>query len=133
MASCNDIALLRSLADALLVAAVPMQTVEDFKGIFWWEYGHRMLGRTVGLVYTAPWVYFMLRKRLPVELYKRFGVLFGLGAAQGAVGWWMVRSGLEEHGKEQLEKRNEVRVSPYRLATHVRTHCQRKCSTSACC
>ncbi|KAL4087650.1 hypothetical protein PRIC1_013539 [Phytophthora ramorum] len=94
-------------------------TVEDFKGIFWWEYGHRMLGRTVGLVYTAPLVYFMLRKKLPVELYKRFGVLFGLGAAQGGVGWWMVRSGLEEHGHEQLQKRNEVRVSPYRLATHL--------------
>ncbi|RLN84516.1 hypothetical protein BBJ28_00026442 [Nothophytophthora sp. Chile5] len=93
-------------------------TLSDFKGIFAWEYGHRMLGRTVGLVYTAPLVYFLLRKRLPVELYKRFGVLFGLGAAQGAVGWWMVRSGLEEHGKEQLQKKNEVRVSPYRLATH---------------
>ncbi|KUF97807.1 hypothetical protein AM588_10009807 [Phytophthora nicotianae] len=94
-------------------------TVEDFKGIFWWEYGHRMLGRTVGLVYTAPLVYFMLRKRLPRELYTRFAVLFSLGAAQGGVGWWMVRSGLEEHGHEQLKKRNEVRVSPYRLATHV--------------
>ncbi|KAF1785043.1 Alpha/Beta hydrolase fold [Phytophthora cactorum] len=94
-------------------------TVEDFKGIFWWEYGHRMLGRTVGMVYTAPLIYFMLRKRLPRELYTRFGVLFSLGAAQGAVGWWMVRSGLEEHGHEQLQKRNEVRVSPYRLATHL--------------
>ncbi|KAE9002227.1 hypothetical protein PR003_g18125 [Phytophthora rubi] len=94
-------------------------TVEEFKDIFWWEYGHRMLGRTVGMVYTVPLVYFMLRKRLPVELYKRFGVLFSLGAAQGGVGWWMVRSGLEDHGKEQLEKRNEVRVSPYRLATHL--------------
>ena len=79
-----------------------------------------MLGRTVGLVYTVPLVYFMLRKKLPKELYKRFGALFTLGATQGLVGWWMVRSGLEDHGKEQLEKRNEVRVSPYRLATHVR-------------
>lgn len=96
-----------------------LQTVEDFKGIFWWEYGHRMLGRAVGLVYVVPLAYFALRKRLPVELHRRFGVLLGLGAAQGAVGWWMVRSGLEKHGKEQLEKRNEVRVSPYRLATHL--------------
>lgn len=93
--------------------------MEDFKGIFWWEYGHRMLGRAVGLVYGLPLIYFGLRKKLPVELHTRFGVLLGLGAAQGAVGWWMVRSGLEEHGKEQLEKRNEVRVSPYRLATHL--------------
>ncbi|CAH0478329.1 unnamed protein product [Peronospora belbahrii] len=94
-------------------------TVEEFKRIFWWEYGHRMLGRTVGMVYTVPLVYFMLRKKLPRELYKRFGILLALGAAQGGIGWWMVRSGLEEHGKEQLEKRNEVRVSPYRLATHL--------------
>lgn len=94
-------------------------TVEDFKGIFWWEYGHRMLGRTVGMVYVVPLLYFMARRRLPVELHRRFAVLLGLGAAQGGVGWWMVRSGLEEHGKEQLEKKNEVRVSPYRLATHL--------------
>ncbi|KAG7382442.1 Cytochrome c oxidase assembly protein cox15 [Phytophthora boehmeriae] len=94
-------------------------TVDDFKGIFWWEYGHRMLGRTVGMVYTLPLIYFGLRKRLPVELYTRFAVLFGLGAAQGGVGWWMVRSGLEDHGREQLQKKNEVRVSPYRLATHL--------------
>ncbi|RLN44485.1 hypothetical protein BBJ29_009262 [Phytophthora kernoviae] len=94
-------------------------TVEDFKGIFWWEYGHRMLGRTVGMMYTLPLIYFGLRKKLPVELYTRFAVLFGLGAAQGGVGWWMVRSGLEEHGRKQLQKKNEVRVSPYRLATHL--------------
>ncbi|CAI5744450.1 unnamed protein product [Peronospora destructor] len=94
-------------------------TLEEFKRIFWWEYGHRMLGRTIGLVYTVPLVYFMLRKKLPRELYKRFGILFALGTTQGGVGWWMVRSGLGEHGKEQLEKRNEVRVSPYRLATHL--------------
>uniref|UniRef100_M4B9X3 Cytochrome oxidase assembly protein n=1 Tax=Hyaloperonospora arabidopsidis (strain Emoy2) TaxID=559515 RepID=M4B9X3_HYAAE len=94
-------------------------TVDEFKRIFWWEYGHRMLGRTVGLFYTAPLIYFMLRKKLPKELYKHFGALFTLGATQGLVGWWMVRSGLGDHGKEQLEKRNEVRVSPYRLATHL--------------
>ncbi|TDH67936.1 hypothetical protein CCR75_008197 [Bremia lactucae] len=94
-------------------------TVEEFKHIFWWEYGHRTLGRTVGIVYAAPLVYFLLRKRLPRELYTRFGVLLSLGATQGAIGWWMVRSGLEEHGHEQLENCNEVRVSPYRLATHL--------------
>lgn len=96
-----------------------MQTLNEFKGIYAWEYGHRMLGRTIGLAYGLPLAYFALRKRLPRELYGRFAVLLGLGAAQGAIGWWMVRSGLEEHGKEQLEKQNEVRVSPYRLATHL--------------
>ncbi|GLD93763.1 hypothetical protein PINS_up002368 [Pythium insidiosum] len=94
-------------------------TLSEFKGIFFWEYGHRMLGRTVGLAYALPLTYFMLRKRLPKELHGRFAFLFGLGATQGGIGWWMVRSGLEEHGKEQLAKQNEVRVSPYRLATHL--------------
>ncbi|KAJ0403995.1 hypothetical protein P43SY_001389 [Pythium insidiosum] len=94
-------------------------TLSEFKGIFFWEYGHRMLGRTVGLAYVLPLTYFMLRKRLPKELHGRFAFLFGLGATQGGIGWWMVRSGLEEHGKEQLAKQNEVRVSPYRLATHL--------------
>ncbi|DAZ93442.1 TPA: hypothetical protein N0F65_003139 [Lagenidium giganteum] len=94
-------------------------TLSEFKSIYAWEYGHRMLGRTVGLAYALPLAYFALRKRLPTELYKRFGVLFALGATQGGIGWWMVRSGLEEHGHEQLKKRNEVRVSPYRLATHL--------------
>lgn len=95
------------------------QTLSDFKGIYAWEYGHRMLGRTIGLAYGLPLAYFALRKRLPRELHRRFAVLLGLGAAQGGIGWWMVRSGLEEHGHEQLQKQNEVRVSPYRLATHL--------------
>lgn len=79
-----------------------------------------MLGRVVGLAYGLPLAYFLLRKKLPKELYGRCATLLGLGATQGAIGWWMVRSGLEEHGHEQLAKANEVRVSPYRLATHVR-------------
>lgn len=94
-------------------------TLSEFKSIYVWEYGHRMLGRVVGIAYAGPLAYFALRRRLPPELYKRFALLFGLGATQGAIGWWMVRSGLEEHGHEQLKKRNEVRVSPYRLATHL--------------
>lgn len=95
------------------------QTLSEFKGIYAWEYGHRMLGRTIGLAYAVPLAYFALRKRLPRELHGRFAFLLGLGAAQGGIGWWMVRSGLEEHGHEQLAKQNEVRVSPYRLATHL--------------
>lgn len=96
-----------------------LQSLNEFKAIYAWEYGHRMLGRTIGLAYGLPLAYFALRKRLPRELYGRFAFLLGLGATQGAIGWWMVRSGLEEHGKEQLAKQGEVRVSPYRLATHL--------------
>ncbi|KAF0700958.1 Aste57867_8528 [Aphanomyces stellatus] len=91
-------------------------TVDDFKQIYFWEYSHRMLGRTVGLAFAGPLAYFAARGRIPKELYGRLGALFGLGALQGGIGWWMVRSGLEDR---DLTDRKEVRVSPYRLATHL--------------
>ncbi|CAK4649366.1 unnamed protein product [Aphanomyces euteiches] len=91
-------------------------TVDEFKEIYFWEYSHRMLGRTVGLAFAAPLAYFLLRKRIPREMYGRLGFLFGLGTFQGGIGWWMVKSGLEDR---DLSNRKEVRVSPYRLATHL--------------
>jgi cytochrome c oxidase assembly protein subunit 15 len=84
-------------------------TVEAFKGIFWWEYAHRLLGRLIGLAFLVPFLYFLFRGRLDSEIAWMLGGIFILGALQGAVGWLMVASGLVD----------EPRVSSLRLATHL--------------
>lgn len=90
-------------------------TVEEFKYIYFWEYGHRMMGRFIGVAFTLPALYFGARGMIPKHLYKRMGLLFALGGGQGLIGWWMVKSGLEM----DPEQKKEIRVSPYRLATHL--------------
>ena len=84
-------------------------TLHEFKTIFWWEWSHRLLGRVIGAVYLLPFLFFLWRGMLGTELKRRLWVIFGLGALQGAVGWWMVASGLTQR----------VEVSQYRLATHL--------------
>ena len=84
-------------------------TLPQFKSIFWWEWSHRLLGRMIGMVYLLPFLWFMWRGSLGGELKRRLWVIFALGGLQGAVGWWMVASGLSER----------VEVSQYRLATHL--------------
>src|SRR5262249_41129445 len=84
-------------------------TLAEFKTIFWWEWSHRLLGRFIGIAYLAPFLYFLWRGALGSELKKRVWLIFGLGALQGAVGWWMVASGLTQR----------TEVSQYRLATHL--------------
>jgi len=81
----------------------------QFKTIFWWEWSHRLLGRMIGVAYLLPFLYFLWRGALGAELKRRLWLIFGLGALQGAVGWWMVASGLSER----------TEVSHYRLATHL--------------
>ena len=81
----------------------------EFQTIFWWEWSHRLLGRLVGFAFLAPFVALVALKRLPRRLIWRCILLFGLGGLQGAVGWWMVQSGLE----------NRTSVAPERLATHL--------------
>jgi cytochrome c oxidase assembly protein subunit 15 len=81
----------------------------EFKTIFWWEWSHRLLGRVIGVAYLLPFLWFMSRGALGAELRRRLWLIFGLGALQGAVGWWMVASGLS----------HRVEVSQYRLATHL--------------
>jgi len=81
----------------------------DFKAIFWWEWSHRLLGRVIGMVYLLPFLWFLFRGWLPGDLKRRLWVIFGLGALQGLVGWWMVASGLSQR----------VEVSQVRLATHL--------------
>jgi len=84
-------------------------TLAEFKGIYWWEWSHRLLGRLVGLVFFIPFVVFMVRREIPKRLLLRLGGLFVLGALQGLVGWWMVASGLV----------HRVYVAPERLMIHL--------------
>lgn len=84
-------------------------TLEEFKFIYWWEWGHRFLGRIIGLAYFGPLVFFIFTRRVSAALsVPLFGILM-LGAAQGFMGWYMVQSGLSER----------VDVSQYRLAAHL--------------
>ncbi|HEY8574664.1 COX15/CtaA family protein [Phenylobacterium sp.] len=84
-------------------------SLDEFKTIFWWEWSHRLLGRIVGLVFLVPFVWFAVRRQIPQRLFLRLGGLFILGGLQGAVGWWMVASGLSER----------VSVAPERLTVHL--------------
>lgn len=84
-------------------------TLGEFKAIFWWEYAHRLLGRLLGLVYFIPFIFFILKGNLRGRLLWHTGAIFFLGGMQGAVGWWMVQSGLVDRPD----------VSHYRLAIHL--------------
>ena len=88
-----------------------MFTLAEFKSIFFWEYIHRLLGRLIGLVFIIPFLYFLIKKRLSKKLTLQCIVLLFMGASQGAIGWWMVKSGLV----------NNPDVSHFRLATHLIT------------
>ena len=81
----------------------------DFKTIFLWEYVHRLWGRLIGFVYLLPFLYFLARGRIPRRLAWPLAGIFALGAGQGALGWWMVESGLA----------GRIEVSQYRLTAHL--------------
>lgn len=83
-------------------------SLEEFKTIFWWEWSHRLLGRFIGFAFLLPFLWFIWKGGLASQLKRRLWFIFGLGALQGAVGWWMVASGLTQR----------VEVSQYRLAAH---------------
>lgn len=85
-------------------------TVSEFKSIYWWEWGHRQLGRFVGLVWGVGFLFFWLTKGIPTGWTKRLLGLGALGGLQGAIGWWMVSSGLTGR---------MVDVASYRLAIHL--------------
>ncbi len=84
-------------------------TLDAFKGIFYWEYGHRVLGRVIGMVYLLPLLFFLVRGMVPKSWYARLFGLFILGGLQGLMGWYMVKSGLVD----------VPRVSQYRLTAHL--------------
>ena len=95
-----------------------LMTLSEFKGIYLLEWAHRMLGRTIGVAFAVPLAYFVARRRIGAPLARRLGVMFTLGGAQGAIGWWMVRSGLHEKTMTVTEK-GTAHVHPRRLATHL--------------
>ncbi len=82
-----------------------------FKKIYWFEYTHRLLGRTIGLVFLLPFLYFLARRRLDRPLVPKLVVMFVLGGLQGLLGWYMVKSGLV----------SRPHVSQYRLTAHLGT------------
>ena len=84
----------------------------DFKRIYWWEWGHRQLGRVIGLVWAIGFFWFLLRKQIPTGWTGRLLLLGALGGAQGAIGWWMVASGVTSGA-------GTTDVASYRLATHL--------------
>lgn len=88
-------------------------TLAEFKVIFWWEWGHRFLGRLIGIVFAVPLIWFWLRGRLTAWLKPRLLFLLALGGLQGFIGWWMVRSGLF----------GRVDVAHERLAIHLTLAC----------
>ena len=87
-------------------------TLAQFKGIFFWEYSHRLLGRLIGLMFFVPLVWFWFRRSIPAGYHWRLVALLALGGLQGAFGWLMVRSGLQP---------GMVEVAPGWLATHLLT------------
>lgn len=86
-------------------------TLEDFKGIYFWEWLHRVIGRVIGLVFIFPFLYFLVTKQLTRKTIKKSIVLLVLGGFQGFLGWYMVKSGLVDRPD----------VSHFRLAAHLTT------------
>jgi cytochrome c oxidase assembly protein subunit 15 len=84
-------------------------SLAEFKEIYWWEWGHRFLGRLIGAAFLIPFLYFLLRQMISPALGLKLAGLFVLGGLQGALGWWMVTSGLSDR----------IDVSQYRLAAHL--------------
>lgn len=84
-------------------------SLEEFKGIFYWEWGHRLLGRLIGLFFALPLLWFWVKGRIPEGYKPTLLVLLLLGGSQGLLGWYMVMSGLVD----------EPAVSHYRLAAHL--------------
>jgi heme a synthase len=88
-------------------------TLDEFKRIYWWEWAHRLLGRLIGAAFLLPLLFFQLRGWIPPGLKWRLWLIFALGGLQGAIGWWMVASGLV----------GRVDVAQERLAIHLTMAC----------
>ena len=87
----------------------PGMDLDAFKRIFWWEYAHRLLGRAIGVAFLLPYLVFLVRRRIPPGYAGALAAIFALGGVQGALGWYMVQSGLVD----------DPRVSHLRLTAHL--------------
>ena len=88
-------------------------SLDDFKTIYWWEWAHRFIGRAIGVAFLVPFLWFLWRGWIPPRRRATLWTILALGGLQGAIGWWMVASGLADR----------VEVSQYRLATHLVLAC----------
>jgi cytochrome c oxidase assembly protein subunit 15 len=84
-------------------------SLTEFKSIFWFEYGHRLLGRSIGMIFLLPFLFFLFRGKIEKALTPKLVTMFVLGGLQGLMGWYMVKSGLV----------NDPHVSQYRLTAHL--------------
>lgn len=84
-------------------------SLADFKSIFWFEYSHRLLGRSIGMIFLLPFLFFLFRGKIEKALTPKLIAMFVLGGLQGLMGWYMVKSGLV----------NDPHVSQYRLTAHL--------------
>ena len=84
-------------------------TLDDFKSIFWFEYSHRLLGRSIGIIFLLPFLFFLFKGKINKALTPKLIAMFVLGGMQGLMGWYMVKSGLV----------NDPHVSQYRLTAHL--------------
>lgn len=99
----------RQTPQYILVNGPAGMTLATYKFIFFWEWVHRLLARSVGLAFALPLAWFWARKAIPSGYHARLLALLALGGLQGAIGWWMVKSGIV----------NDVKVSHFRLAAHL--------------
>ncbi|KAI9890490.1 MAG: Cytochrome c oxidase assembly protein cox15 [Vezdaea aestivalis] len=96
----------------------PNITLNEFKKIYWMEWGHRLWGRVVGITYVVPLIYFVLKRRVTPRTAVKLCGIGGLIGFQGFLGWWMVKSGLKD---DLFEPGSHPRVSQYRLVSHLGT------------
>lgn len=93
-------------------------TIEEFKSIYWMEWIHRLWGRAIGITFVLPAIYFVARRRVSKTMTLKLAGIAGLIGSQGAIGWWMVKSGLKD---DLFASGSHPRVSQYRLTAHLGT------------
>ena len=107
----SEFAKYKQIPEYLEISGPAGMTLADFKFIYFWEWVHRLLGRVIGLAFALPLLWFAVKRAIPKGYGWRLTALLALGGMQGAVGWWMVSSGLT----------SRTDVSHFRLAVHLLT------------